>query len=273
MEQYMKEIQEATNFLNSKIGETPAIAMILGSGLGMLGEHIENKIEIAYAEIPGFAVSTVVGHAGKLVVGELSGKRVLAMMGRFHLYEGHEVHRVVLPVRVFKMLGIQNIIVTNAAGGVNRALNPGDLMLITDHIGFFAPNPLKGENLEQFGPRFPDMSAAYGKDIIALAEKAADKAGISVKKGVYAYAPGPSYESPAEIRMLDRLGVDAVGMSTVPEVIAARHAGMNILGISCITNMASGILPQPLSHEEVTQTAQRVGTNFCNLLKTIVSHW
>lgn len=273
MKEYIKQIEETVDFLNKKLQFKPDIAVVLGSGLGFLTSEFEDKKEIDYREIPGFAVSTIQGHAGKLIVGKLGGKNVIAMSGRFHLYEGHDVSKVVFPVRVFKKLGVENFLVTNAAGGVNRNFKAGDLMIITDHVGFFAPSPLKGENLEEFGPRFPDMSQIYNKKLVDIAEQIAKKVGVNVKKGVYMYCQGPSYETPAEIRAADRLGVDAVGMSTVPEVIAANHAGMNILGISCITNMASGILPQPLSHDEVKQTAQETGKDFCKLVTNIIENW
>ncbi len=273
MKEYVEQIEETVDFLKKKIQVKPDIAVVLGSGLGFLTNEFEDKKEIDYKEIPGFAVSTIQGHAGKLIVGKLGGKNVIAMSGRFHLYEGHDVSKVVFPVRVFKKLGVENFLVTNAAGGVNRNFKAGDLMIITDHVGFFAPSPLKGENLEEFGPRFPDMSQIYNKELVDIAEQMAKKVGVNVKKGVYMYCQGPSYETPAEIRAADRLGVDAVGMSTVPEVIAANHAGMNILGISCITNMASGILPQPLSHDEVKKTAQEAGEAFCKLVTKIVENW
>lgn len=273
MKEYMEQIKETVDFLKKNIKIKPDFAIVLGSGLGLLTNEFEDKKEIDYKDIPGFAVSTIQGHAGKLIVGKLGGKNVIAMSGRFHLYEGHDVSKVVFPVRVFNKLGIENFLVTNAAGGVNRNFNPGDLMVITDHIGFFSPSPLKGENLDEFGPRFPDMSNIYNKELVSLAEESAKKVGVNVKKGVYMYCKGPSYETPAEIRAADRLGVDAVGMSTVPEVIAANHAGMNILGISCITNMASGILPQPLSHDDVKKTAQEAGEAFCKLVTNIIGNW
>lgn len=273
MEQYMQDIIKTSEFLKAKIGRIPDVAVVLGSGLGTFADGLEEKIEIPYGEIPGFVVSTVIGHAGKLIIGFLGEKMVLAMQGRFHLYEGHDAHKVSFPVRVFKTMGINNLILTNAAGGVSRALNPGDLMIISDHISFYAPSPLKGINLDELGPRFPDMSEVYSKKLITLAEKAANDLGIGVKKGIYCYAQGPMYETPAEIRLMNNLGIDAVGMSTVTEAIAAKHAGMNILGISCVTNMASGILPQPLNHKEVTETANKVGKNFSNLLSKIITIW
>jgi purine-nucleoside phosphorylase len=273
MEKYLKSIEKSVKFLQGKIREVPEFAIILGSGLGLLTDFIEDKHEIDYSDIPGFVASTIQGHAGKLILGKLAGKNVLAMSGRFHLYEGHDVSTVTLPIRVFKKLGIHNLIVTNAAGGVNRNFNPGDLMIITDHIGIFAPSPLLGPNLDDFGSRFPDMSSVYDKELVSLAEKTGAKIGVTLKKGVYMYLKGPAYETPAEIRMLERFGVDAVGMSTVPEAVAARHANMKILGISCITNMASGILPQPLSHDEVKETAGSVGKSFCSLISKIVENW
>jgi purine-nucleoside phosphorylase len=273
MEKYLKSLEKSTKFLKGKIGEAPEVAIILGSGLGLLADQIEDKEEFDYADIPGFVPSTIPGHAGKLILGKLAGKNILAMSGRFHLYEGHDVSTVVFPIRVFKKLGINKLIITNAAGGVNRNFKPGDLMIITDHIGIFAPSPLTGPNLDDFGPRFPDMSEVYDKELVNLAGKIGGQIGIGLKKGVYMYLKGPSYETPAEIRMVERFGIDAVGMSTVPEATAAKHAGMKVLGISCITNMASGILPQPLSHDEVKDTAGSVGKSFCSLVSKIVENW
>lgn len=273
MEDYLEKISQCAEYLRSKVSIQPKIALVLGSGLGPLVNHIENPVEIDYKDIPNFPVTTVEGHAGKLVFGSLGGKPVLAMKGRFHLYEGYDVSQVTFHIRVFKLLGINDILVTNAAGGVNKNLRPGDLMLIKDHISFFAPSPLYGRNKSEFGVRFPDMSEAYSKRLVNTAKKAADELGIVVREGVYAYAQGPMYETPAEIRTLSILGADAIGMSTVPEVIVARHSGMNVLGISCITNMASGILEQPLNHEEVMNTAKEVEVKFTALVKKIVAYW
>ncbi len=263
----------AADYISEKINRTPEIAIVLGSGLGSLTDSVEQSVEIDYADIPGFPHTTVKGHQGKLVCGTLGGKYILAMKGRFHYYEGWDISQVVFHIRVFKLLGISNLIVTNAAGGINTTFNPGDLMLITDHISLFAPSALRGPNQDEFGPRFPDMCNIYDPDAVALAREAAAKRGIAVKEGVYAFAQGPMFETPAEIRALRMLGADAVGMSTVPEVITARHCGMKILGISCITNMAAGVIGQELNHEEVMDTAGRVGKDFAGLVTEIIADW
>lgn len=257
-------------FLKEKVNFQPEIGLILGSGLGVLALEIENPIKIPYDEIPGFPVSTVEGHAGQLVIGTLQGKKVIAMQGRFHFYEGYSLEKVTLPVRVMKQLGVKILIVTNAAGGINKSFLPGDLMIIKDHINNAGINPLIGPNDSSQGVRFPDMSTAYNKKFIELAKSVASKLEIQIKEGVYVGNTGPSYETPAEIRMLRTIGGDAVGMSTVPEVIVARHAGIEVLGISCISNMAAGILDQPLSHNEVIETTEKVKVNFLNLVKEIV---
>ncbi|TDX51181.1 purine-nucleoside phosphorylase [Orenia marismortui] len=267
----MQKIQESVNYIKDQAGITPEIALILGSGLGVLADEIENKTEIPYVDIPNFPVSTVEGHAGQLVLGDLEGKKVVAMQGRFHYYEGYDMSFITFPVRVMKILGAEKLLVTNSAGGANRHFNVGDFMIISDHINFTGTNPLIGANEDELGPRFPDMSEAYNKDLIELAERVADDKGITVKKGIYVGFSGPTYETPAEIRMIQVLGGDAVGMSTVPEVIVANHMGMDILGISCITNMAAGILPQPLGHEEVIETAKRVKPKFIELVRGIIS--
>ena len=219
----------------------------------------------------GFPVSTVKGHAGKLIFGTVSGKKIVAMSGRFHLYEGYSTDDVTLPVRVFQLMGIKNYIVTNASGAVNTAYQPGDLMIMNDHIGFFCPSVLTGNNDERFGTRFPSMSEAYNKDLIRIAECAAENTDVNIKKGVYCYCKGPMFETPAEIRAARALGADAVGMSTVPEVVAAVHGNMRVLGISCITNMAAGILNQPLTHAEVMETGKAVEKKFSLFMKEIIS--
>ncbi|WP_047151958.1 purine-nucleoside phosphorylase [Aneurinibacillus tyrosinisolvens] len=261
---------EVAQYIENRTDYRPQIGLILGSGLGVLADEIENPTIIPYHEIPHFPVSTVEGHKGQLVIGTLNGKTVVAMQGRFHYYEGHELDVVTFPVRVMKAMGVEKIIVTNAAGGINEAYAPGDLMLIKDHINLTGRNPLIGPNDESLGARFPDMSAAYCPELREIARRVAGQHGISVQEGVYAGLTGPSYETPAEIRMLRILGGDAVGMSTVPEVIVARHAGMRVLGISCISNMAAGILPQPLSHAEVMETAEKVKHTFLTLVKGII---
>ena len=246
------------------------IGVILGSGLGDYAEALEDAVKLPYSEIPGFPRSTVAGHAGMWCCGTLYGKRVVMMQGRFHYYEGYSMKDVTLPVRVMQKIGVKTLIVTNAAGGVNLGYHPGELMVIGDMFSMTAQNPLIGPNLDAFGPRFPDMSCAFDKELRALAHECANEQGFALREGVYAQMTGPMYETPAEIRMLRTLGADAVGMSTVPEVIVARHGGMRVLGISCITNMAAGILDQPLNHAEVTETANRVKGQFRNLLDRII---
>lgn len=248
----------------------PEIGLILGSGLGELAKEVVNQKVIPYAEIPHFPMSTVEGHAGQLVLGELAGRSVVMMQGRFHLYEGHSLDHVTFPIRVMKELGIHTLIVTNAAGGVNLLFKTGVLMLISDHINFTGQNPLIGMNHPELGDRFPDMSEAYDPELRAIARKVAKEQELDIQEGIYVGLTGPSYETPAEIRMFRQWGADAVGMSTVPEVIVARHASLSVLGISCITNMASGILPQPLSHQEVMETGERVKDEFIRLIKGVL---
>ena len=263
-------IEASVQFLKTKFEQSPQIGLILGSGLGVLAEEIENPTKIAYNDIPQFPVSTVEGHAGQLVFGTLNGKTVVAMQGRFHFYEGYSMDKVTFPVRVMKELGVGTLIVTNAAGGINESFELGDLMLITDHINNMGQNPLIGPNDSELGVRFPDMSEAYNKSLRELASGVASKLQITVKEGVYVGNTGPTYETPAEVRMLRKMGGDAVGMSTVPEVIVARHSKMNVLGISCISNMAAGILDQPLTHDEVIETTEKVKVNFLAFVKEIV---
>lgn len=267
----MSTFQEAVRYIEPKLTEKPTIGLVLGSGLGVLADEIENPVIIPYHEIPGFTVSTVVGHKGQLVIGGLQGKQVVAMQGRFHYYEGYGLDAVVFPIRVMKQLGVETIIVTNAAGGINESYEPGDLMLIADHLNMTFRNPLIGPNDDELGARFPDMSEAYSKALRAVAKEVAAEQGIRLREGIYVGLLGPSYETPAEIRMLRMLGGDAVGMSTVPEVIAAKHMRMNVLGISCISNMAAGILEQPLSHEEVMETTEKVKTQFLAVVNGIVA--
>ena len=265
----MKRIDEAAAKVLAVCGKAD-IGVILGSGLGDYAEALEDAVKLPYSEIPGFPRSTVAGHAGMWCCGTLYGKRVVMMQGRFHYYEGYGMKDVTLPVRVMQKIGVKTLIVTNAAGGVNLGYHPGELMVIGDMFSMTAQNPLIGPNLDAFGPRFPDMSCAFDKELRALAHECANEQGFALREGVYARMTGPTYETPAEIRMLRTLGADAVGMSTVPEVIVARHGGMRVLGISCITNMAAGILDQPLNHAEVTETANRVKGQFRNLLDRII---
>lgn len=268
----LEKIKEAADYIKSKVDLKPEIGLILGSGLGVLADEVKDSVQIPYSKIPNFPESTVEGHAGQLVIGLLEGKPVIAMQGRFHYYEGYSMQEITLPVRVMKLLGINKLLVTNAAGGVNRNFNPGDLMIITDHINLMGSNPLIGKNIAEFGTRFPDMSEPYNKGLIKLAEEIGKSNGIITRKGVYAAMSGPNYETPFEIRFLANNGVDAVGMSTVPEVIVANHMNIDVLGISLITNMAAGILAKPLSHSEVVDTAERVKPEFIKLVRGILKN-
>jgi len=261
---------EAGEFIKSRIDLTPEIGIILGSGLGDFAEGVDKSVVIPYDEIPHFKKVRVKGHAGNFVTGIVSGKPVAILQGRYHFYEGHDIKDVVFPVRVLSSLGISKLLITNAAGGINAAFAPGDLMVITDHINLMGANPLSGYNDERMGPRFPDMSTIYDKSMSEKIISTARSMSLSIKSGVYAGLSGPSYETPAEIRMLKTIGADSVGMSTVPESIAAKHMGMNIAGISCITNFAAGITDQPLDHKEVTETADRVKEDFISLLARVV---
>lgn len=263
-------IKKAVDYIFSKVYVMPTKAIILGSGLGDLAEDVKNPVYLNYEDIPGFPSSTAPGHKGRLVIGELDGVNVLLMQGRFHFYEGYDMSTVVFPIRVMKLLGIKDLIVTNAAGGVNKSFTPGDLMIISDHLSMFCTNPLIGSNYQDFGPRFNDMSDPYSRSSIKQIKEMAMESDINIKEGVYAYMTGPSYETPAEIVALRTLGADAVGMSTVPEVITAVHGGIRVLGISCITNMASGILDQPLDGDEVIETGKKVKVKFSKLILKIL---
>jgi purine-nucleoside phosphorylase len=271
MEQMLEQIKEAAQYIQGQYAERPQVGVVLGSGLGPFSEQIEKPTVISYQDIPHFPVSTVEGHAGKLFLGKLHKKNLAVMSGRFHYYEGYNFQQVVFPIRVMARLGIHTLIVTNAAGGINKSFTPGDLMIMEDHINLTGSNPLIGPNLSELGLRFPDMSTAYTPELRELAEKAAKARKIPVQKGVYIGITGPSFETPAEIRMMRVLGADAVGMSTVAEVIAARHVGLKILGISCITNMAAGMLNQPLTHEETKETAAKAQHKFIKLLQGIIA--
>jgi purine-nucleoside phosphorylase len=263
-------IREAADYIRSRSALTPKVGLILGSGLGVLADHIEEPVSINYSDIPFFPQSTVEGHAGELLIGTVQGTPVVLMKGRFHMYEGYGPEMTAFPVRVMKELGVKTLLVTNAAGGVNTSYEPGDLMLISDHLNLTGRNPLVGPNDEELGPRFPDMSQAYSRRLREIARKVAADKGVPLQEGVYAGLLGPTYETPAEIRMLRTLGADAVGMSTVSETIVARHAGIEVLGISCISNMAAGILDQPLSHQEVMETTERVREKFLSLVLSII---
>jgi len=268
----VEKVKETAEFLKKRLAVKPSIGIILGSGLGPLADEISNATIIKYNEIPNFPTSTVQGHKGQLVIGTLEGKNVIAMQGRFHYYEGYSLEEVTFPVRVMKVLGVEAVIITNAAGGVNKDFVPGDLMVITDHINFTFDNPLIGKNYNELGTRFPDMSHAYDESLINIAIESAKKLNLNIKQGVYMWNSGPTYETPAEVRMASFLGADAVGMSTVPEVITAVHGNIKVLGISCITNMAAGILDQPLDHSEVIETSERVKNDFISLIKEILKH-
>lgn len=270
----MQAIKDCAAFIKQKVEvKEDAIGVILGSGLGAFVEQIENTTVIPYSEIPNFGATTVVGHKGQLVVGTIGDKQVIAFQGRFHLYEGHPMTTVVLPMRVLSQLGCQHVIVTNAAGGINDTYHPGDLVLISDHINMMGQNPLTGENFEELGPRFPDMSEAYDISLREKAKETAKKLDMTIQEGVYAGWMGPSYETPAEIRFLKIVGADLVGMSTVPEVIAANHAGMKVLGMSCVTNYAAGISGEKLDHSEVKDVANKVMAKFSTLVTEIIKEF
>ena len=271
MARLMEKIKEATNDILHHINVQPEIGIILGSGLGELADEMVDATVIDYVDIPHFPTSTVEGHAGKLVIGEFQGKRVVAMKGRFHYYEGYSMQEVTFPVRVMKGLGVKLLIVTNACGGINSAFKAGDLMIIKDHLNMTGDNPLIGENIDELGPRFPDMSNAYDAALQAFVEKTAEKLQIPVQNGVYAGIAGPSYMTPAELSMLRHFGADAVGMSTVPEVIVANHMGIKVIGIACITDMAIPEELEPLTHEQVVKTANRTKPMFIKLVKEVIS--
>ena len=265
-----EQIEAAARTIRERVGEAE-IGVILGSGLGDYAQAIEDAKYIDYKDIPGFPVSTAPGHAGRWWTGTLHGKRVCMMQGRFHAYEGYDLSEVTMPVRVMALLGVKTLIVTNAAGGVNLDFTPGDLMILTDCINFSGKNPLTGPNLDQFGPRFPDMSRCYDRELIALCQQQADRLGIPVRQGVYMWFNGPCYETPAEIRLARVCGADAVGMSTVPETIVARHCGLRVLGVSCITNMAAGVTDAALNHQEVMDVANRTKAAFRGLLDATIA--
>jgi len=265
------EITAAKEFILEKTGAVPDIGVILGSGLGSLADEIEDAVVIPYADIPGFIKPEGVGgHSNELVLGRLQGKSVVAMKGRYHYYEGYSLDEVTFPVRVIKALGAEHLIITNSCGAVNTNFSPGELMLITDHINLVGTNPLIGKNNDDLGTRFPDVSEVYDRRLRNLALQIADKNNITLQQGVYGWWSGPVYETPAEIRMIRTLGGDAIGMSTVPEAIVAIHSGLKVLGISCLTNMACGILDQPLSHEEVVEVAGRTRSTFIGLVKEVL---
>lgn len=270
MGEYMRKIEAAAAFLKTRAGIEPRVGVVLGSGWGALLTGVENPTAVPYAEVPGMKVSSVPGHAGKWIFGTVNGQPCAIMSGRLHYYEGHALADVTLPVRIMKAMGVCVLILTNAAGAVNTAFEPGDLMLITDHINLTGANPLFGPNEDELGARFPDMSRVYDPALLDAARAVSREQGFPVREGVYTWMTGPSFETPAEIRMARLLGGDAVGMSTVPEAIVARHAGLRVLAASCMTNMAAGVLDQPLSHQEVLETAARVERPFQRYLYELI---
>ena len=263
--------EHAARTIRTRAGEDARVAIVLGSGLGDFADEFQDAVAIPYQEIPGFATSTAEGHAGRLVSGKVDQVPVVAMQGRVHFYEGYSLEEVTFPIRTFNLLGIKTLILTNAAGGIDVELSQGALMLISDHLNLMGLNPLRGPNDERFGPRFPDMTAVYSRELQQIAIAEAHAMGVELRRGIYAGLPGPSYETPAEIHMLRGFGADAVGMSTVPEAIVGRQMGMAVLGISCITNMAAGISDQAINHEEVLETGRRVRATFTQLLRRIIA--
>jgi purine-nucleoside phosphorylase len=262
--------EHATRIIRARTTVEPRIAVVLGSGLGGFADDFDEPVAIPYDEIPGFVRSTAQGHAGRLVIGKIDSIPVLAMQGRLHYYEGYSLEEVTFPVRTFGLLGVKTLVLTNASGGINVQLSEGALMVISDHVNLMGVNPLRGPNDDRFGPRFPDMSAVYSPELQELVVEEAKAIGIEVRRGIYGALSGPSYETPAEIHLLRNLGADAVGMSTVPEAIVARHMGLEVLGISCITNMAAGISDEPINHEDVMATGDRVRETFTELLRNVI---
>ncbi len=262
--------EHAARIIRARLGEEVRTAIVLGSGLGSFADELEDTVAIPFEEIPGFSRSTVEGHAGRLVLGKIDGVTIAAMQGRVHFYEGYSLEEVTFPIRVLGLLGIKALVLTNAAGGINTSFSQGSLMIITDHLNLMGTNPLRGVNDERFGARFPDMSEIYNREYREIALREAREAGIELRTGVYAALSGPNYETPAEIRMLRALGADAVGMSTVPEALVARHMNIKVLGLSCITNMAAGVLDQLINHAEVMETGDRVGVIFAKLLRRVI---
>jgi purine-nucleoside phosphorylase len=262
--------QQAAEWLRERGIRTPDVAIVLGSGLGEFAERLSGSVTISYAEIPGWPATAVIGHLGRFVAGTFGGRPVVALAGRAHYYEGHGIQTTTFATRVLGLLGTRTLVLTNAAGGINVSFTPGTLMLIEDHINLMGSNPLIGPNEDRFGHRFPDMTEVYSRRLLAVADDAAQAVGLSLARGVYVAVHGPSYETPAEIRYLRIIGADAVGMSTVPEAIVARHMGIEVMGISCITNAAAGVLPEPLDHDHVMEVASRVRGQFSALLGGII---
>ncbi|WP_289763917.1 purine-nucleoside phosphorylase [Paramuribaculum intestinale] len=266
----LEKIKQTADFLRSKIDDMPKLAIILGTGLGPLADMIENKTVIPYSEIPNFPVSTVEGHSGNLIFGRLGNRQVIAMQGRFHYYEGYDMKEVTFPVRVMKQLGVKTLFVSNAAGGMNKEFRVGDIMIITDHINLFPENPLRGKNYEELGPRFPAMTEAYDKRLVAAAEDIAAQKGIRVMKGVYVGTQGPTFETPAEYEYFRIIGGDAVGMSTVPEVIVANHAGMKVFGVSVITDLGGKDVTDVPTHEEVQKAAEAAQPYMMEIMRELI---
>ncbi len=268
---YINKIEAAASYILSRVKTRPEVGMVLGSGLGDFADTLENPVRISFTEIPHFPAATAPGHVGALVFGRKMGKDVVVLQGRIHYYEGLSQMEITLPTRVLAAIGVKTLVLTNAAGGVNTGFHPGDLMMISDHINYSGSNPLIGQNLDTFGPRFPDVSDLYTASLRSAVRAAAAEAGIKLQEGVYMMFSGPNYETPAEVRMARILGADAVGMSTVPEALVAGHSGLQVVGISCITNMAAGVLPQKLDHSEVVEIANRVHDTFQDLLNIVLT--
>ena len=270
MNDYMNQMNQTVYFIKGLVKEIPKIAIILGSGLGNLADEIDDKIIIPYKDIPNFPISTVAGHKGELIFGKIDGVPVIAMNGRFHYYEGYNLSETTYPIRIFKLLGVETLILTNAAGGINTSFKKGDLMIINDQLSFFAESALRGPNMDEFGDRFIDMSTTYDKEYISILRDVMKSNNVDFQEGVYAYMKGPTYETPAEIRALRILGADAVGMSTVPEAVVAHHSGIKCAGITCITNMAAGVTNEKLSHEDVKESAAKVEENFKKVIHEFI---
>ena len=271
MSTYFDHVNEAAAWIRARFGDVPDVAIVLGSGLGAFADSLASRSAVSYDAIPHWPPSRVPGHAGRLVLGRAAGRQVLALSGRVHIYEGHDLSAVTFAVRVLGRLGVRTLILTSAAGGINERFQRGALMVIDDHINFIGSNPLVGPNDDRFGPRFPDMTEVYSSRLRQLADQAAEAIGVPVAHGTYIAVTGPSYETPAEVRAFRTLGADAVGMSTVPEALAARHMGLEVLGVSCITNMAAGMVPGPLTQDDVIETASRVRAEFVALVENILS--
>jgi purine-nucleoside phosphorylase len=265
-----ERVEHAARTIRARYSEEVRVGLVLGSGLGAFADDLQDSVALSYEEVPGFARSTVEGHAGQLVLGKIENIPVAAMQGRFHYYEGYAFEEVVFPIRTFGLLGVKSLVLTNAAGGINVELNQGALMVINDHLNLMHASPLRGAHDERFGARFPDMTEVYARDYQEIAVEEAHNMNLELRRGIYAALSGPSYETPAEIRMLRTLGADAVGMSTVPEAIVARQMGIKVLGISCITNMAAGVIGEPINHDEVIETGARVHETFKELLRRVI---